>query len=112
MLPMGNFGAWLEAQLDTRGWKQAELARRAHVAEATLSRIVGGTRQVGPDVALSIARALGEQPEAVFQEAGFLPSLPPAVAEEHELVAIIRDQQRIRQSRQAGRERALPLAAG
>lgn len=87
---MGNFGDWLQKQLYDKGWRQAELARRASITDATLSRIMTGTRQVGPDVANSLARALGEPPERVFREAGLLPSLPPPVEEERELVGILR----------------------
>ncbi|MFN3077424.1 MAG: transcriptional regulator [Alphaproteobacteria bacterium] len=89
---MGKFGEWLEGELTNRGWDKAELARRAHTSQAQIGRIINGSRQVGPDVALSIARALGESPEAVFREAGFLPRLPAAVAEEQEMVRIVREQ--------------------
>lgn len=89
---MGRFAEWLQSAISERGWDKAELARRASVADVTIGRILSGSRQVGPDVALSIARALGEQPERVFRQAGFLPPLPPEVSEERELVTIIREQ--------------------
>jgi len=73
---MERFGEWLEAQLAEKGWKQAELARRAHISQPTLSRIINDTRKVGPDAARSIARALGEAPEEVFRLAGLLPPAP------------------------------------
>lgn len=87
---VAEFGEWLSTQLKERGWNQAELARRASVTDATLSRIISGTRQLGPDVATSIARALQIPPDFVFREAGLLPSLPPAVEEEREVVSILR----------------------
>lgn len=39
---------------------------------------------------LGIARVLGAPPEAVFRRAGLLPPVPPAVADEDELVHIFR----------------------
>ena len=71
---METIGTWLLQELETRGWSQSELARRAHLGNATLSRIISGSRQAGPDAALQIARALGEAPENVFRLAGLLPS--------------------------------------
>ena len=87
---METFGTWILQQLDNRGWTQAELARRAHIGEATLSRIISGMRGIGPDACLSIARALNEQPEHVFRLAGLLPPLPEPVAEEREALTLLR----------------------
>lgn len=77
---METFGDWLTTQLDEKGWSQAELARRAHISQPTLSRIISGLRQVGPDAAAAIARALGQPPEKVFRLAGLLPGrlFPPS----------------------------------
>lgn len=74
---METFGDWLLAEIENKGWKQAELARRAHIQDATLSRIITGSRQVGPDVGQSIAQALEVPPEKVFRKAGLLPSRSP-----------------------------------
>jgi transcriptional regulator with XRE-family HTH domain len=71
------FGEWILKELENRGWTQAELSRRAEIADATLSRIISGMRQAGPEAALAIARALGEPPEKIFRLAGILPSRPP-----------------------------------
>jgi transcriptional regulator with XRE-family HTH domain len=68
-----TFQDWLEEEMNRRGWTQAELARRSHISQPTLSRIVTETRQVGPDVALAIAHALGESPVKVYRMAGLLP---------------------------------------
>ena len=87
---METFGDWLLRSLENRGWSASELARRANLGPATVSRIISGTRQAGPDVALAIARALGESPETVMRRAGLLPSLPPPIAEEREIVSILR----------------------
>jgi transcriptional regulator with XRE-family HTH domain len=87
---METFSTWLNNQLDTFGWTQAELARRAGLGEATLSRFISGTHRPGPDACLAIARAFGEPPENVFRLAGLLPPLPPAVQEEREAITILR----------------------
>src|SRR5574343_468585 len=67
---MEAIGDWILRQLEDRGWTQAELARRAKIADATLSRIIAGTRDAGPESALAIAHALGEYPEKVYRLAG------------------------------------------
>jgi transcriptional regulator with XRE-family HTH domain len=75
---MGALEEWLLEQIEERGWTQAELARRAGLAQSTLNRIINETRQLGPDAALAIARALGERPETVYRLAGLLPPTPAA----------------------------------
>lgn len=85
---MENFGDWLLAQLETRGWSQSELARRAGLGNATLSRIISGLRRAGPDAALSIAETLGEPPEKVFRLAGLLPPWPGGQETDAELQQI------------------------
>lgn len=71
-----NIGDWLLEKLEERGWSQSELARRAGIGNATLSRIISGARQAGPDVSTAIARVLGERPEMVYRLAGLLPPGP------------------------------------
>lgn len=68
-----KFTDWLDLELDNRGWTRAELARRANVNQSTISMVYSGQREVGPDLAKSIARALHLPAEAVFREAGLLP---------------------------------------
>ena len=71
---METFEEWLEAELKTRGWRSAELAREAGIADATLSRILLSTRKAGPKVCVALASALGYPPEYVFRRAGLLPA--------------------------------------
>jgi transcriptional regulator with XRE-family HTH domain len=68
-----TFQDWLGEEMNRRGWTQAELARRSHLSQPTLSRILTEMRQVGPGVALAIAHALGESPVKVYRLAGLLP---------------------------------------
>ncbi|MBN1658283.1 MAG: helix-turn-helix transcriptional regulator [Anaerolineae bacterium] len=85
-----DFVTWLIEELEQRGWTNSELARRAGVSPSTVSVILSRQKNPGPDFCLAIAGALRQPPEQVFRLAGILPSLPPAVEEEHEAIAILR----------------------
>ena len=71
-----NFTGWLQDELNRRGWDQAELARRADVAQSHLSRVMSQLRNPGPDFCRAIARAFRVPPEDVFRRAGLLPPEP------------------------------------
>jgi len=47
-------------------------------------------RNAGFDFCVGVARAFGERPEAVLRLAGLLPPVPATVAEEDEILAIVR----------------------
>lgn len=68
-----TFSEWIEEQLNLRGWKPADLARAARVGQTTISNIINGNRNPGPDFCISIARALNVPTELVFRKAGILP---------------------------------------
>ena len=87
---MLTFGDWLAATIKDRGWNQSELARRASISQATLSRLINETRQPGPDVCLSLSRALHVPPETVFKHAGLLPPDPAPVSQEKEALSLFR----------------------
>lgn len=72
-----DFSAWLQAELDARGWDQAELARRSQTTTALISRMISGERLPGAVVARRLARALSLAPEEVFRRAGLLPRTGP-----------------------------------
>lgn len=86
---METLGCWLQTQIDMHGWRQAELARRAGIQPATLNRIINGTRNMGPEVAGQIAKALGIPPEEVLRRAGLLPPVTPRRAEDEEMDHIL-----------------------
>lgn len=71
-----EFATWLEEELRNRGWKPADLAHEARIGASTVSNILNGFRNAGPDVCLAIAKALRIPPEKVFRQAGLLPPLP------------------------------------
>lgn len=78
------FSDWLSAEIKNSGLNQSELARQAGISRGAVSHLVNGTRQPGPDVCLSLAKALKLPPEVVLRAAGILPPLhePHTVAEE------------------------------
>ena len=68
--------AWINKELDDRGWSQRELARRAPVSHTTISKVLSGERDVTRDFCVAIAKGLHEPPEKVLRLAGLLPPLP------------------------------------
>lgn len=68
-----DFSTWLIDEMNTRGWSNSELARRANVVPSTVSMIVSRRKKPGIDFCTGIARALKTPPERVFRLAGLLP---------------------------------------
>ena len=71
-----NFVTWLTTEMETRGWNNSELARRAGLVPSAVSQVIAGNRGPGPEFCRSVARALSLPPEMVFRRAGLLPELP------------------------------------
>ena len=97
---MKNFPEWLLGEIEKRGWTQAELARRAEVTPAQISRVLSQAQQPGPDTCTGIARALRISPEEVFRRAGLLPPQPEETPTSRELLYMFmqlddQDQERI-----------------
>ena len=82
--------SWLIRELDERAWSHRELARRAGISQTTVSQVIAGQRQPTWDFCAVIADPLGVPVDEVFVRAGLKPSLPPAVEEERDAVAILR----------------------
>lgn len=68
-----TFVEWLQGELNQRGWSQADLARRSHVTQTHISRIMSEMRRPGPDALMNIAHALRVPPDEAFRRAGLLP---------------------------------------
>lgn len=68
------FGDWLLERLKEKDMSQAELARAADISRASISDVISGRRNIGNDLAVSIARALRIPPEQIFRAAGILPA--------------------------------------
>jgi transcriptional regulator with XRE-family HTH domain len=85
------FAEWFRKQLDRRGWSQADFARAAGLAHATVSTWYRGVRVPDPESCDRIADALHIDVETVLRMAGHLPPEPaddpPEVAE---LIAMLR----------------------
>lgn len=68
-----TFGRWLQRQLETRGWRQSELARRTGINTGAVSRWISGKARIRPESCLLVAEALGVSPEEVLAAAGYVP---------------------------------------
>ncbi len=73
---MEIFSDWLEEEIKKRTWRPTDLASKARLKTGTITRILNGTRNAGPDACSAIARALNYSPEVVFRQAGLLPPAP------------------------------------
>ena|SRR3990167_1019554 len=79
-----NFSAWLQAEMDRRGYTQAELARRSGLSGATVSLILSGERAPGARTCKALAHALGLPDITVLRAAGHVDEeleKPPRFAE-------------------------------
>lgn len=68
-----DFRDWLSDKLVSLDWTQSELARRAGITQGTISRVLTGERQPGPDFINAISKAMRLDPAVVFAQAGMLP---------------------------------------
>ncbi len=68
-----DFAYWLQQQLDDRNWKPTDLAKRSHLSDTAVSRILRGQRNPDPETLLAIAKALSISATAIYQRAGLLP---------------------------------------
>ena len=71
-----DFAEWLEAEIQKRGWRPAELAKAAGLYQSTVWKVLNRERTAGSDVCTALARAMKLPPELVFRKAGLLPELP------------------------------------
>ena len=91
---MENFGEWLKQQIEIKRISQKELSQKSGVTPAQISRIIGGTRGVGPDALMGIARALKLPNETVFRAAGLLPAVDELDAMIEEIIETTRHMSR------------------
>ena len=90
-LPMSNgFLTWVFEEMNRRDWRNADLARRSGLSDATVSRVFSGERLPSWDFCAGVAQAFGMRAEEIFRQAGLLPSLPPEVVNEQQLVYLYR----------------------
>ena len=67
-----TFNAWLNQELESRGWSQRELARRSGLSSAQVSSVLGNKRTATWDFCAATAGAMGLHPVDVFQRAGLM----------------------------------------
>jgi hypothetical protein len=70
-----EFSVWLQAQLDARGWIQADLVKKG-LNSGLISRVMSGERLPGPDTCQAIAKALGMRDYDVAFAAGIVRDVP------------------------------------
>lgn len=73
---METLERWLLKELRQRGWSQSELARRAEVSTAQVSRVLSGTSDPGYRFCYRVAHALGVPEEQLLRMAGLAEELP------------------------------------
>lgn len=93
-----KLATWINDKLNEMDWSQRELARRAGLSHATISKVISGESRITFDFCHLIATAFNESPEMVFRLAGLLPPLPdnadPVVQKLHHIIAALPPPQR------------------
>ena len=67
------FSSWLNAEMGKASLNQSELAKRANINQAAVSRLLAGTTTPSAETCNAIAKALKLPPEQVYRAAGLLP---------------------------------------
>lgn len=70
---LNSFIAWLDDELEERGWSDLQLAKRAGISHPVLSKARSGNQAIGWEACVKIARALDLPPTLVLEKAGLLP---------------------------------------
>lgn len=68
-----DFSSWLQNELNVKGWRPTDLARRSRISDAAISRILRGERNADANTLVKIAEALNISPIVLFRHAGLLP---------------------------------------
>lgn len=61
-----EFPVWLQAELDKRGWRPTDLAKRAKISDAAVSRFLSGARTPDAESLAAMAKAMKIRPEKAF----------------------------------------------
>ena len=81
---------WLATELEKRGWSIREAARRAGISHMPFTSILSGQGNPGLVAYKGIARAFDMPLEEVLRIAGELPTNPPPVRDEDEVLHLYR----------------------
>ena len=71
-----TFPQWILEQMESREWRQAELARQSGLSRTAISDVISGKTTAGYHLCVSIGTALEMSPESVMRVAGLLPPYP------------------------------------
>lgn len=71
-----DFGLWLQAERDKRGWSQSDLARISGLHRQNVYKIENGGAAPAVETYISLANALQLSPLILFRKAGLLPEAP------------------------------------
>lgn len=85
-----RFRDWLQKELNSRGWSQADLARSADLNRAVINKLLSGHTTPSPTTLEGIARAFKVPVESVYRIAGLLPNIPEPESFLEELTYLIR----------------------
>ncbi len=64
-----DFPKWLQEQLDIREWRPTDLARKANLSDAAVSRVLKSERKADIDTLMSFAVAFKISPMAILRKA-------------------------------------------
>lgn len=77
MATASDFPTWVQNQLDERGWKQADLARKTGLNSGYISQVMNGVRSPGVEFCAALARAFNMRDSDVMKVAGLVSSNAP-----------------------------------
>jgi transcriptional regulator with XRE-family HTH domain len=79
---MSDFSEWIAEQINERGWKKSELAKRSGLDRSYTYQIIAGNKRPGAVACRAIARALDVPEVIVFRQISYLtedPVLDPSI---------------------------------
>lgn len=71
-----DFSAWLQTEMNKRGWSQSDLARSADLNRAVINKLLNGKSHPQPTTLEAISRAFKIPIESTYRAAGLLPVSP------------------------------------
>jgi len=71
-----TFPQWIQEQMKSREWSQAELSRQAGLSRTAISDVISGKAGPGYHLCMSVANAFEMPPESIMRVAGLLPAKP------------------------------------
>ena len=88
---MSDLADWLREEMARRDVTAKALAGKMGVNPGTISRVLRGERQAGPDFCTALAWALNVPPDEVFRRAGLMPppTHPAVAADDPTLVRLL-----------------------